>query len=113
MTAKLPDAGLIEKLLMLVGLRKGVKISGDSMLPTLKDGDVVLFKTGKGPKIGDIVLARHPYKTTKIVKRLTVLDENGRATLAGDNPTESTDSRTFGSVSLEYIVGTATSRLKK
>ena len=83
------------------------------MFPTLKNGDKVLVDPKCSIAIGDIVLAKHPYKSTvKIIKRMTDVANDGRLTLAGDNPAESTDSRTFGTVSLESIVGRIVSKLK-
>ena len=62
---------------------------------------------------GDIVLAEHPYKQgVKMIKRVIAIDGDGRYSLAGDNPDESTDSRTFGTLPIEQIVGKAVCRLK-
>jgi nickel-type superoxide dismutase maturation protease len=82
------------------------------MQPTLNDNDVVLIERTSNVAVGDIVLARHPYKqSVKMLKRVEKIDENGRFSLVGDNPDESTDSRTFGTVSIEYIYGKAVCRL--
>jgi SOS-response transcriptional repressor LexA len=35
-----------------------VHVSGPSMSPTLRDGDVVLVRRGRTPRAGDVVLAR-------------------------------------------------------
>jgi hypothetical protein len=41
----------------------------------------------KSIKPGDVVLADHPYKTSvKLVKRVQAIDDEGRYSLAGDNP---------------------------
>ncbi len=83
------------------------------MLPTLKDGDAVLINPNARLQVGDIVLANHPYKkSVKILKRIREFADNGDLFLIGDNAAESTDSRTFGLVSLEYIKGKVTCRLK-
>jgi nickel-type superoxide dismutase maturation protease len=98
----------------VIGKRKIFRVQGDSMLPTLKDGDNVMIRPTKSVKPGDIVLADHPYKTSvKILKRVSEIDGEGRYSLAGDNPTESTDSRTFGSLSIECIQGKAVCRMSK
>ena len=82
------------------------------MLPTLNNGDVVLIEPTTNVAVGDIVLAQHPYKqSVKMLKRVEKIDENGRFSLVGDNPQESTDSRTFGTVSIEYIHGKAVCRI--
>ena len=83
------------------------------MAPTLADGDVVLVKPVSKPVVGNIVLVQHPYKkSVKIIKRIAAAEENGRYELRGDNPAESTDSRTFGCVPLKYILGEAVGLLK-
>jgi nickel-type superoxide dismutase maturation protease len=82
------------------------------MQPTLNNNDVVLIEATTNVAVGDIVLAQHPYKqSVKMLKRVEKIDENGRFSLVGDNPDESTDSRTFGTVSIEYICGKAVCRL--
>lgn len=82
------------------------------MSPTLNDGDAVMISSRLPVALGDIVLARHPYKqSVKMLKRVTAVAENGRYSLTGDNPDESTDSRTFGTVPIEYIYGKAVCRM--
>ena len=83
------------------------------MLPTLKDGDVVLLDHKAKPAAGDIVLANHPFKkSVKILKRVSGFDAKGDLILTGDNAAESTDSRSFGAVPLKYLIGKVTCRLK-
>lgn len=83
------------------------------MLPALKDGDAVLLNPKAKIATGDIVLANHPFKkSVKILKRVKEFDKKGDLILTGDNPAESTDSRTFGSVPLKCLIGKATCRLK-
>ena len=101
-----------DNLLYSIGRRQIFKVAGNSMLPTLKDGDAVMISAGSSIVPGDIVLAQHPYKESiRMLKRVASIDEKGRYALAGDNPGESTDSRTFGTVSIEYIHGKAVCRL--
>jgi nickel-type superoxide dismutase maturation protease len=108
------EAGLIDRLLFMTGRRKAVRVVGDSMRPTLNDGEIVLISRCDMPTVGDIVLAAHPYKqSVSMLKRIAAIDESGRFHLQGDNPGESTDSRTFGSVSIEYIKGKAVARLER
>ena len=83
------------------------------MLPTLKDGEAVLINRRAKARAGDIILANHPFKkSVKILKRVRNFTEQGDLFLVGDNPAESTDSRTFGAVPLKYLIGKATCRLK-
>ena len=109
----LPEANWIEKFLLFIGKRKGFLVEGDSMLPTLKNGDAVLIAPNTKLAVGDIVLAQHPFKrSVKILKRIGEIDAQGNYFLVGDNPSESTDSRTFGAISLKSILGKAVCRLK-
>ena len=106
---------LPEILLWLLRKRCRMRVSGNSMLPLLKPGEEILIDSqayqNTTPRIGDIVIARHPQKLNlKIVKRVICVLENGDCLLQGDNPQESTDSRGFGAVKKDYILGRVTSR---
>ena len=116
----LPPSGLVEIALWVVGRRKRVRISGESMSPHLQAGDEVLVDPRayqrNAPQPGDVVLAQHPYRRDmKLVKRVeAVLDgDNDRYRLSGDNPGESTDSRTFGNIPRADILGRVTSIFTK
>jgi len=85
------------------------------MIPVLKPGDEVLVDPRAYrralPRPGDIVVARHPYRTdAHVVKRVSSVSENGECALRGDNASESTDSRSFGHVSAGHILGRVTGR---
>lgn len=109
----LPRAGIFQKFLLLTGWRKAVRVEGNSMLPTLKDGDIVIINSNSKPAENIIVLANHPYKQrVKIIKRIKEIDENKNCYLIGDNPSESTDSRTFGVISPKDILGIIENKLK-
>jgi len=110
----LREANWKDQIMYALGRRKVFRVSGDSMLPTLKDGDAVMIIPTKSIEPGDVVLADHPYKSSvKILKRVSAIDGDGRYSLTGDNPAESTDSRTFGSLSIECIQGKAVCRMSK
>ena len=68
------------------------RVVGNSMLPTLKPNQIVV---GTKPKItlGSLVIVS--YKDKEIVKRLTKIDGN-KVYIIGDNPAQSSDSRSFG-----------------
>lgn len=109
----LPIASWSDLILLLFGRNRAVRVSGRSMEPTLADNEIVLVGKVVKPKPGDIVLVDHPYKKSiRVLKRIVRVDDSGRFELLGDNPQESTDSRTFGSVPIEYIKGKAVCRLK-
>ncbi len=76
------------------------------MWPTLRDGESVEAETGKIPDVGDIVVAKHPWKNLHIVKRVKKILPSGYF-LEGDNPdpTGSEDSHNFGPVPVSLIIG--------
>ena len=113
MNKTIPKANWFDIFLLLIGKRKRFCVNGDSMSPCLKNSEEILIKQSKNLKIGDVVLANHPFKkSVKILKRISEIDTNGKCFLIGDNPNESTDSRTFGAISLNEILGKAEKKIK-
>lgn len=111
---ELPNCSVWEIILWLLKQKKRFRVSGESMLPLLQAGEEVLIDIAaykqKLPEIGDLVVARHPNRPDLImIKRVTEINEKGYF-LTGDNYNFSTDSRSFGVVKLEHIVGKVTSR---
>lgn len=111
----LPDSNAVEILLWIMRLRRRVRVSGASMIPTLAADDEVLVDTRayaqRNPHPGEIVVARRPDRQEIIlVKRVAGVQPDGRILLQGDNPAASTDSFDFGPVALEHLVGKVTSR---
>jgi len=94
---------------LIIGYRQHLRVVGTSMERTLKEGDLVTYKK-LNPKnidleIGDIVVAFHP-KTKKklIIKRIHRIYQN-KFDLRGDNSDASNDSREFGLIELDLIIG--------
>lgn len=115
MTKLLPNSNFSELLFLFFGWRKRQRVVGNSMAPLLKQGDEVLINPRayrrNRPKIGDIVIAWHPrVADLKIVKRVAWVDEDGGCYLVGDNRQESEDSRKFGVILPDKILGRVTSR---
>lgn len=109
----LPIADWREKLLLIVRRRKAFAVDGDSMLPGLTSGDKVIVNQRAAIVVGDIVLAAHPYKQNgRLIKRVAKISGSGEYFLAGDNAEESTDSRTFGTLHSDHIIGKVTCLLK-
>ena len=86
-------------------------VAGHSMEPTIRDGDWVLVDatayTARRPRIGDVVVASDPRERARAVfKRVARRNPNG-VWLLGDSPQQSTDSRDFGWVSDEAVIGRA------
>jgi nickel-type superoxide dismutase maturation protease len=104
----------LKLLQLLLGVRKRLRVSGSSMLPKFQPGEEILFNPKayrqKPPKAGDIVVAHHPYQEKLIIKRVAVVLEDGSCFLTGDNSSSSTDSRSFGFIPLNEILGKVTSK---
>lgn len=113
MSNELPLIDWKEKILYFLGWRQLFLVEGDSMFPGLKDGDFVMIDSYAELNVGDIVLAQHPFKqSVKIIKRIKEISPEGKYSLIGDNPSESSDSRAFGALSAKDILGKAVCRLK-
>jgi nickel-type superoxide dismutase maturation protease len=85
------------------------------MIPNLYPGDEILFDTRayqqSAPQVGDIVVASRPDRPEiTMIKRVAAIEGDGRLILLGDNPASSTDSRFFGPIALQNILGKATSK---
>lgn len=79
------------------------RVVGDSMYPTLKEGQAVWCHEFRQFKVGQVVIAFIDGR--EVVKRIASI-ENGRIFLVGDNEEKSTDSRHYGSVTDTKIEGT-------
>jgi nickel-type superoxide dismutase maturation protease len=88
-----------------------VEVQGDSMRPTLEPGDWAVATAGGRVRKGDVVVLERPDRPgLEVVKRVTgAPSETGLGFdewfVEGDNPQESTDSRTFGAVPRSAING--------
>jgi len=86
------------------------KVSGPSMEPAFKDGDRVIINRPvylfSPPKTGDIVAVKPPKDRPKILlKKIKKAIREKQYSVVGINPTDSYDSRFFGPVSKEMIIG--------
>ncbi len=114
-TKLIPTSNYKELLLWLLRLRQRFCVTGNSMFPLLKEGEDVLVDTKAYhrclPEIGDLVIAWHPRQDgLRIIKRVVSVDEIGNCFLMGENSLESSDSRSFGWVGLQQIIGKVTSK---
>lgn len=113
MENELPDDTWLDEIAFVAGLRDIFRVEGDSMLPALAPGDLVLINPHADLEIGDIVLARHPFKqSVKIIKRIAEILPGERYVLLGDNLDESSDSRSFGAIPAKDILGKAEAKIK-
>jgi phage repressor protein C with HTH and peptisase S24 domain len=73
-----------------------VRVSGPSMVPTLRDGDVVVVRHGREPRPGQIVLARYRSMPERAVLKRAVHRDRDGWWLASDNPAAGGDSAVHG-----------------
>jgi nickel-type superoxide dismutase maturation protease len=112
----LKESSYKELFLWLIGKRRRLRVTGESMLPLLQPGEEILVDCqayqASSPQIGDLVVAIHPHHPQlQIVKRVALVLEDGSCFLKGDNSAASSDSRSFGTVNDKQILGRVTSRL--
>ena len=85
------------------------------MLPTLHSGeDVLVYPIPRAAKLfpGDIIICRHPQRPSlRLVKRVKEAFYDGSCYVLSDNECEGSDSRSFGVVARELVIGKVTSRL--
>jgi len=77
------------------------QVEGDSMVPTLKRGQLVIGRSTRDLRPGDVVIVSHDgmEKIKRIEKQ-----QGDLIYLLGDNAGASTDSRSFGWVQAKHIV---------
>jgi nickel-type superoxide dismutase maturation protease len=86
-----------------------VVVDGESMQPGLSPGDRLLVLPLR-PRVGDVVALRDPREPSRVlVKRVVAIDVDG-IDVRGDNRNASTDSRTFGRVPRDRLLGRAVYR---
>lgn len=99
-------AGAVAALLAARRVRR-VRVTGESMRPTLERGDRVLVVLGAPIRPGHVVLLTDPEDPTgerTIVKRVAGID-GSEVTVLGDRSTLSVDSRHYGPVPRSSVRG--------
>ena len=81
------------------------------MTPTFEPGQFVLFEPGGGYDVGDVVVAHHPSQDRLLVKRVAATESIGLVELRSDNAAIGTDSRRFGRIDADTVVGVVTTTL--
>lgn len=83
-------------------------VSGLSMVPTLAPGERLLVKYDGPIVLGDVVIFKRDESIE--IKRVSRIDSQGLF-VVGDNELVSTDSRSYGLIAFDAILGTASVRL--
>ncbi|MEL6230969.1 MAG: S24/S26 family peptidase [Cyanobacteria bacterium J06627_3] len=128
----LPKAGWAECAQWLLGRRQRFVVRENSMVPTLMPGDTILAEMGVAVQIGDVAILRWRdvtngpefgwFASSKavstpsdmlMIKRVSEIFYGEGVYLISDNAHEPSarDSRHFGVVEADKIIGRATSRL--
>ena len=78
------------------------------MSPSINNKDFIIYEKNNMKdsfiKLNDIVVFKHPYQKKALIKRVYLI-KNKSFFLLGDNRKESSDSREFGFIELNYIQG--------
>ncbi|GJF32184.1 hypothetical protein KNE206_48840 [Kitasatospora sp. NE20-6] len=82
-----------------------VDVAGPSMRPTLRDGDRVLVRYGARLRPGAVAVVRHPLRQDLLVVKRAAGRRRGGWWLLSDNPLVTTDSREFGPVPDDLVLG--------
>ena len=82
-----------------------VRIAGPSMEPALHSGDWWLVRTVGHIRPGDVLLLRHPARPDLLVVKRAVRREPDGWWVEGDNAEWSDDSRGFGAVPPDRVIG--------
>ena len=94
-------------------MRKTAIVCGKSMLPALKENELVFFKkyikNKSLLKVDQIVIFQHPFKNIRLIKRINRV-RNNSIEVSGDNIEYSDDSNKFGLIDNEKIIGIVTSK---
>lgn len=85
-------------------------VVGDSMVPQVKDKDMVIGITFLPVRVRDVVIAYDPRDGRLLLKRIIKIEKNTYF-LQGDNEKHSRDSRVFGSISRDQIVSKVIAKL--
>ncbi len=86
------------------------QVAGESMTPALSSGERVLVNKAaywfSRPRVGDVVVVRDPRQPARLlIKRIDGSADGEGYRVLGDNPDASTDSRAFGPIRREQILG--------
>lgn len=110
----IPDADWQEYGRWLLGRRRRFIVRERSMVPTLMPGDTVFVRIDGLVQTGDIAISTHPTDSELLlIKRVQETFYDGGVYLISDNTDEATarDSRHFGVLTKDHIIGRVTSRL--
>ncbi|GAC1317900.1 MAG: hypothetical protein NVSMB2_12160 [Chloroflexota bacterium] len=81
-------------------------VSDTSMRPTLEPNDRVLVTSWGAIRLGDVIVFERPdAQSSFAIKRVADRESDGRLRVLGDNVNVSSDSRHFGPIAPERVIG--------
>lgn len=89
-----------------------MQVEGPSMVPTLTEGDLVVVRFGSRLRPGAVVLARHPLRQNLLVVKRAVERRADGWWLLSDNSGVESDSRDYGAVPQELVLGRVLLRVR-
>ncbi|GAA2131785.1 hypothetical protein GCM10009760_05920 [Kitasatospora kazusensis] len=89
-----------------------VDVAGPSMVPTLYEGDLVLVRYGGRITPGAVVLFRHPLRQDLLVVKRAVGRRPRGWWMLSDNQFVDSDSREYGAVPDDLVLGRVLLRLR-
>jgi nickel-type superoxide dismutase maturation protease len=91
-----------------------VRVEGQSMMPTYQDGEVLTaIRKWRPVRVGDVVVVRDPRSPDRWLLKRCVARRGAQVDVRGDDESQSTDSRVFGTVassSIRYVLLDARNR---
>ncbi len=90
-----------------------VRVAGDSMLPTLRDGDACLVRRTHRIRPGHLIVVERPDRPGLLVVKRVWRREPTGWWVEGDNPDGSDDSRLFGPVPDAKVIGVVVRRARR
>ncbi|MFD3948150.1 nickel-type superoxide dismutase maturation protease [Streptomyces sp. NPDC058579] len=81
------------------------EVTGISMVPTLLHGDQLLVHYGARLRPGNVAVLRHPLQQDLLIVKRLIERQGGGWWVLGDNPGAEGDSRVFGVVPGELVLG--------
>ena len=109
---EIPPCRFIDLFLLLTSSRSRFRVTGVSMSPSLKDGEEIIAQIkAYHLQVNDVVVLYHPLRSNLIIlKRIKQImvdpdEEKKKYFVQGDNLSASTDSRHFGWVNEDLIIG--------
>ena len=82
-----------------------VRIVGPSMEPALRNGDWWVVRRTRRIRVGQVVAVVHPNRPDLMVVKRVVRQSEAGLWIEGDNADASDDSRAFGTIPREAVVG--------